>query len=398
MVNYSTSAAVLLALVNLTSTAINADSHTKTFLRRNAVVSKSGKRSKDSKTSKDGSMRMLLDAFEHPLKLHADELESGERSDAKGQKRLFAKSLKTAKEGSMRMLLDAFDTRKLDTAELEGAEFGERSDAKALFAESVKAGKIYHTDVSMIDPPKSLMAMPTMFDMKAQKRQGSRALYSWGHETTDVQTECEEVVAGHPEVCVLVCTKVTSIMNDEKLVDEYSRLSQHKCDSEDDEDRWQSGGSGSGSGSAYSKSNKSKSSVSGSGSDSGSKSSKHNSGGLGSGSGSVSKSSKATSGVLGLGSGSKGSKSAGDWGTTIARIGPNEWESASWSNGYGIIKEVSVFGSTPTHFPTYNPTEYLDNDETAGGYGDVVDGKVSTPTSVFPQGHPLAELSGYAAP
>ena len=127
MVNYSTSAAVLLALVNLTSTAINADSHTKTFLRRNAVVSKSSKRSKDSKTSKDGSMRMLLDAFEHPLKLDAGELDTaefGERSDAKGQKRLFAKSVKTAKEGSMRMLLDAFNTRKLDTAELEGAEFG----------------------------------------------------------------------------------------------------------------------------------------------------------------------------------------------------------------------------------------------------------------------------------
>jgi hypothetical protein len=54
--------------------------------------------------------------------------------------------------------------------------------------------------------------------------------------------------------------------------------------------------------------------------------------------------------------------------------------------------------STPTHNPTYNPTEFLDNDNPAGGYGDVVDGKVSTPTSVFPLGHPLAELSGYAAP
>lgn len=303
----------------------------------------------------------------------------------------------------MRMLLDAFEhPLKLDARELDTA--GERSDAKALFAKSVKAAKIYHTDVSMIDPPESLMSMSTMFDTKAQKRQGSRALYSWGHETTDVQTECEEVVAGHPEVCVLVCTEVTSIMIGEKLVDEYSRLRQHKCDSEDDEDRWQSGGSGSGNG--YSKSTKSKSGGSGSGSDSGAKSSKSNYGGSGSGSGSVSKSSKSTSGVSSSDSGSKGSKSddsgsgdtAGDWGTTVIRVGPNEWESASWSNGYGIIKELRVSGSTPTHFPTYIPTEYLDNNEPAGGYNDVVDGKVSTPTSVFPQGHPLAKLLGGATP
>ena len=361
-------------------------------------------------------MRMLLDSFDHAHKLEDGDLhatEFDEYNDNEPKKRFLSKSVKTAKDGSMRTMLDAFGASKLDAAELESAEFGERSDTKSVFAKSVKAATVYHTDVSMIDPPKLLMSMPTMFDTKAKKQQESRALYSWSRETTDVQTECEEVVAGHPEVCVLVCTEVTSIMNGEKLVDEYSRLSQHKCDSEDDDDGWQSGGSGSnlgsGSGSGHSKSTKSKSGGLGSGLGSGlsSKSSKSNLSGSGSGSASASKSSKSTSGGSGSGSGSKGSKksegsgsgdTAGDWGTTIVRVGRNEWESVNWSNGYGIIKEGREWGPTPTHFPTNNPTEYLHNDEPAGGYSDIVDGKVSPSTPVFPQGHPLAELSGGSAP
>lgn len=313
MFNYSTSAAGLLALIYLTSTVIDADGPT-TLRRRSAVASKS---SKGSKNSKDGSMRMLLDSFDHAHKLEDGDLyatEFDEYNNAEPKKRFLSKSVKTAKDGSMRTMLDAFGASKLDAAELESAEFGERSDTKSVFAKSVKAATVYHTDVSMIDPPKLLMSMPTMFDTKAKKQQESRALYSWSRETTDVQTECEEVVAGHPEVCVLVCTEVTSIMNGEKLVDEYSRLSQHKCDSEDDDDGWQSGGSGlgSGTGSGHSKSTKSKSGGSGSdlGSGLSSKSSKSNlsGSGLGSGSASASKSSKSTIGGSGSGSGSKGSK------------------------------------------------------------------------------------------
>jgi hypothetical protein len=192
-------------------------------------------------------------------------------------------------------------------------------------------------------------------------REVPRKLFSWQHEVGDtkhVQTDCEEVVTGYPEVCILVCTEVTSIMKGDELVDEYSRVSQHKCEGYDDEDGWQSGGLVNSGSSDYSKSSKSKSvGGSGSGSFSGSKSSKSKagagsglsksskSGDAGSYSGS-SKSSKSGSGYTksskGSGSYSKSSKSGGDgagsvdtaseWGATIVRAGPNEW-SASWSNG-----------------------------------------------------------------
>ena len=189
-----------------------------------------------------------------------------------------------------------------------------------------------------------------------------RELYGWGQGiTTDVQTDCKEIFEGWNEVCILVCTKVTSIMNGDELVDEYSSVSQQKCEENDDEDGWQSSGlvdldSGY---SNYSKSSKSKSvGGSGSGSSSGSKSSKSKSGGSGSSyttsksskSGDYSKSSKSSEGSgsyskssKGSGSYSKSSKSGGDgaalgdiasdWGTTTVRASPNDW-SVSWSNGY----------------------------------------------------------------
>lgn len=178
-------------------------------------------------------------------------------------------------------------------------------------------------------------------------REVPRKLYGWGQGiTTDVQTNCEEVIAGWNDVCILVCTKVTSIMKSNELVDEYSSVSQQKCEEDEEEEGWQSGGLvGSGS-IGYSKSSKSKS-VGGSisGSSAGSKSSKSKSGGSGSYSGSKSsKSGGYSKSSKGSGSYSKSSKSGGgggaasgdiasDWGTTTVGASPNEW-SASWSNVY----------------------------------------------------------------
>ena len=265
MVNFISTVIISLAIINLTSITINADRPTKNMLRRNDDASKSGKGF--AKTSKDGSMRMLLEAFDAP--------------------------------------------------------------------------------------------------------EESRKLYSWQHEVGDtkhVQTDCEEVVTGYPEVCILFCTEVTTVMKGEQIMEEYSRVSQHKCEGYDDEDGWQSGGLVSVSGSSdYSKSSKSKSVGFGSGSSPGSKSSKSKSGGSGSSTGSKSSKSKSSAGSgsskssksggggsgsessgyskssKGLGLHSKSSKSgsggaalgdiASEWGTTIARASPNDW-SASWSNGY----------------------------------------------------------------
>lgn len=310
MVNYTSAIIIYLAIINLT---INADRPTKNMLRRNDDASKSGKGF--SKTSKDGSMRMLLEAFD---------------------------------------------------------------DA----------------------------------------REEPRKLYSWQHEVGDtrhVQSDCEEVVTGYPEVCILVCTEVTSIMKGDELVDEYSRVSQHKCEGYDDEDGWQSGGLVNSGSSDYSKSSKSKSvGGSGSGSSSGSKSSKSKagagsdssksskSGGSGSdsaGSG-YSKSSKA-SGLYSKRSKSGGGSGTGDtaseWGATIVRAGPNEW-SASWSignhysnpnthNGDIVDGTVSTIAEKISTYPTYSPT----NDE----HG-VPAYNPSQP--VFPVGHPLHYLSVGTAP
>ena len=49
------------------------------------------------------------------------------------------------------------------------------------------------------------------------------------HFISDTVTECEEIVAGNPPVCIKVCTEVTSIMSGETLVDETSKVNQSKC-------------------------------------------------------------------------------------------------------------------------------------------------------------------------
>ena len=318
MVNYTSASSIYLAIINLTSIAINADRPTKNMLRRNNDASKSGKG--------------------------------------------FAK---TSKDGSMRMLLEAFDAREVP-----------------------------------------------------------RKLFSWQHEVGDtkhVQTDCEEVVTGYPEVCILVCTEVTSIMKGDELVDEYSRVSQHKCEGYDDEDGWQSGGLVNSGSSDYSKSSKSKSvGGSGSGSSSGSKSSKSKSGGSGSYSGSKSsksgdagsysgssKSSKSGSGYTksskGSGSYSKSSKSGGDgagsvdtaseWGATIVRAGPNEW-SASWSNGNHYSNPNThngdIVDGTDSTISTYPPYRPMNDEPEVPAYD------LSQP--VFPEGHPLHYLSVGTAP
>ena len=70
------------------------------------------------------------------------------------------------------------------------------------------------------------------------KRHGLRKLYySEEHEVTDVQTECEQVIEGNPKRCVIVCVEVTSVKDGDELVDEYSKVSQRKC-----EDGWEHDG------------------------------------------------------------------------------------------------------------------------------------------------------------
>jgi hypothetical protein len=56
-----------------------------------------------------------------------------------------------------------------------------------------------------------------------------RLYYSKGHEVTDVQTKCNQVIEGDPKECMIVCVEVTSIRNGDELVNEYSRVSERKC-------------------------------------------------------------------------------------------------------------------------------------------------------------------------
>ena len=61
---------------------------------------------------------------------------------------------------------------------------------------------------------------------------GLRKLYysEKGHEVTDVQTKCDQVIEGDPKQCMIVCIEVTSIKNGDELVDEHSRVSQRVCE------------------------------------------------------------------------------------------------------------------------------------------------------------------------
>jgi len=62
------------------------------------------------------------------------------------------------------------------------------------------------------------------------ERQGLRKLNNNEHEVTDVQTECDVVIEGNPKVCVKVCVEVTSTTRSIGVVEEFSQVSQHKCD------------------------------------------------------------------------------------------------------------------------------------------------------------------------
>jgi hypothetical protein len=49
------------------------------------------------------------------------------------------------------------------------------------------------------------------------------------HFVTDVETKCNEVIAGNPPVCVNVCETVTTIKSGDKVVEQTSKASQTKC-------------------------------------------------------------------------------------------------------------------------------------------------------------------------
>ena len=76
----------------------------------------------------------------------------------------------------------------------------------------------------------------------SSERQGLRKLTNDEHEVTDVQTKCDAVIEGNPKVCVKVCVEVTTTTRSNGIIDEYSQVSQHKCD-----EGWENGGSWSGS-------------------------------------------------------------------------------------------------------------------------------------------------------
>ena len=42
-------------------------------------------------------------------------------------------------------------------------------------------------------------------------------------------TECDEVWGGKPEVCVYVCTEITSVYDGDVLIDERAKTSETEC-------------------------------------------------------------------------------------------------------------------------------------------------------------------------
>ncbi len=65
------------------------------------------------------------------------------------------------------------------------------------------------------------------------EQQRLRKLYgvaTGSHFVTDVQTKCEEVMAGNPKVCLKVCVEVTSIKSGDSVIEETSKVTQTKCD------------------------------------------------------------------------------------------------------------------------------------------------------------------------
>jgi hypothetical protein len=77
----------------------------------------------------------------------------------------------------------------------------------------------------------SVAAIRSNNDSKQQ--QGLRKLYySEGHEVTDVQTMCEQVIEGDPKQCIIVCVEITSIKKGDELVGEYSKVNQRECEAD----------------------------------------------------------------------------------------------------------------------------------------------------------------------
>jgi hypothetical protein len=65
----------------------------------------------------------------------------------------------------------------------------------------------------------------------SERQHGLRNLYSSeGHEITDVQTKCEQVIEGDPLQCIIICIEVTSIKKGDEHIDEYSKVNQRECE------------------------------------------------------------------------------------------------------------------------------------------------------------------------
>jgi hypothetical protein len=170
----------------------------------------------------------------------------------------------------------------------------------------------------------SVAAIRSNNDSKWQH--GLRKLYySKGHEVTDVQTKCEQVIEGDPKKCIIVCVEITSVKNGDELVGEYSKVNQRECEA-----GWEHDGHGN---DRYSKSSKSK----GGKSDGQWKISRlyYINNTKGGGESGYSKSSK-----------SSGVGDVGDRDATILKPSHGKWEAVSWPSGAVIIEGDKVSSSS----------------------------------------------------
>ena len=100
---------------------------------------------------------------------------------------------------------------------------------------SVGAATLMGVAAATIANAAAASSLRTQDDSTSQQRR--RNLYqSTEHFRTETDTKCNEVIEGHPQVCVLVCTETTSIFMGDKLLDERSTTHQRKCDDDDEEE------------------------------------------------------------------------------------------------------------------------------------------------------------------
>ena len=68
----------------------------------------------------------------------------------------------------------------------------------------------------------------------SSQSQGLRKLYAnWDAQEVETETiteeECEEKILGYPAECVRVCVVMTTTKLGDKVIDEYSKVTQSKC-------------------------------------------------------------------------------------------------------------------------------------------------------------------------